>query len=332
MSMEALVKPRGYTAQLRHVIDDDSKVGEARRAAQALANFEFDAQTAGRVAIVATELANNLMRHAGGGEILIQTLGTEGATALEVMAIDRGPGMHDVTRCMADGYSTIGTPGTGLGAVRRLADEFDIYSMPGEGTVVMARFGTELAVRFGAICVPMPGEVDCGDAWHLVSHDGRTAIIVVDGLGHGTFAADAARAGIGAFTASPWEQPQQLMLLAGAAMTSTRGGAAACALLQSQRVSYSGIGNISGALISRDKSQGLVSHAGTLGMQLRRAQQFEHERPAGTLLVMHSDGVSARWSYKDRPDLFAHHPAIIAAVIYRDHGRERDDATVVVVA
>src|SRR5690348_7468410 len=124
--MEALVKTSDHTAQWRYHVDDESKVGEVRRAAQAMAGFEFDAQAAGRVAIVATELATNLLRHAGGGELLLQTLGIEGTAVVEMLALDRGPGMADVERCMMDGYSTIGTPGTGLGAVRRLADEFDI--------------------------------------------------------------------------------------------------------------------------------------------------------------------------------------------------------------
>lgn len=332
MSMEALANTAENDAQLRYVIDEESKVGEVRRAAQAWANFEFDEQTAGRVAIVATEMANNLLRHAGGGEILIQTLGTDGRSNVELLAIDRGPGMQDVQRCLVDGYSTIGTAGTGLGAMRRLSDEFDIHSMPGEGTVIMARFGKTLPVRFGAVRVPMPGEVHCGDAWHLVSKGDATSIMVVDGLGHGTFAAEAAQAGIDAFIASAWDEPQQVLTRAGAAMSKTRGGAAACARLERDRLVYAGIGNISGALISPERSQGLVSHAGTLGMQVRRAQQFEHARAANTLLVMHSDGVSARWSYKDRPEFFAHHPGVIAAVIYRDNGRERDDATVVVVA
>jgi anti-sigma regulatory factor (Ser/Thr protein kinase) len=332
-TMEAAAKTRGYTAQLRYLIEDDSNVGEARRAAQAMANFEYDAQTAGRVAIVTTELANNLLRHAGGGEILIQTLGTDAASTVEVMAIDRGPGMSDVARCMADGFSTAGTLGTGLGAVRRLAHDFDIHSAVGEGTVVMARFGGGLTTRFGAVCVPMPGEVDCGDAWHLVSDGDDVALIVVDGLGHGTFAAEAAQAGVGAFASSPWVTPQEVMTLAASAMAKTRGGAAACARLRGTTLSYAGIGNISGSLVTHDRSQGLVSHAGTLGMQgSRRAQQFEHARPPGSLLIMHSDGVSARWVLRDKPELLTRHPAIIAAVLYRDHGRNRDDSTVVVVA
>ena len=330
--MEALTKSRGYSSQLRYVIDEESNIGEARRAAHAMANYEFDAQTAGKVSIVTTELANNVLRHAGGGEILLQVLGDDGANTLEVLALDRGPGMSDVARCMADGYSTAGTPGTGLGAVRRLADDFDIYSEPGDGTVVMARFGAPLATHYGAVCVSMPGEIDCGDAWHLVANGTETAVIVVDGLGHGTFAAEAAQAGVSAFASDPFVPPQQMMSLAGAAMTRTRGGAAASALIRGDAVSYAGIGNIGGTLVSRAKSQGLVSQAGTLGMAGRKPQEFSYVREPGSLLILHSDGVSARWNLRERPALFAHHPAIVAAVLYRDHGRNRDDATVVVIA
>jgi len=320
-------------SQLHYVIDDSSKVGEVRRAAQNQANFEFDAQTAGRVAIAATELANNLLTHAGGGELLIQTLGDEQSATLELLALDRGPGMSDIERCLSDGYSTGSTLGTGLGAVRRLADEFDVYSAPGDGTIVMARFGQGLAPRFGAVCVPMPGEIDCGDAWHLVSNSEHTALIMVDGLGHGSFAAQAAQVGIESFAASPWLPPLQIMQRAGTAMARTRGGAAACVQVDKDgAISYAGVGNISGALVSRDKSQGLVSHAGILGIQTQRVQQFEYRRTPGTLLVMHSDGISARGNPRERPQLFAHHPAIIAAALYRDFGRGRDDASVVVVA
>lgn len=329
--MDAAVKSQPYTSQQRFVVDDASKVGEARRAAQTLANFETSAEMAGKVAIAATELANNLLTHAGGGELLLQKLGTNGTTTIELLAIDRGPGMTDVARCMSDGYSTAGTPGTGLGAIRRLASEFDIHSAPGEGTVVMARFGKPAAFRYGGVSVPLEGEIHCGDAWHVIHDDNDIAVIVIDGLGHGTFAAEAAVAGIGAFEAAPFGEPVETMTRANALMSKTRGGAAACARIVGERVSYSGIGNITGYLVSSGKSQGLVSHNGTLGLNPRRAQQFEYLRPESGILVMHSDGVSARWDLKSRPDVLACHPAVIAGLLYRDHGRGRDDSTVVVI-
>jgi len=229
--MEVAVKMTEFRAQQCYLIDDGSKVGEARRAAQTLANFEFDAELAGKVAIAATELANNLLRHAGTGELLIQTLGADESTVIELLAIDRGPGMSDVSRCMADGYSTAGTPGTGLGAVRRLASEFDIHSVPGEGTIVMARFGAVRPLRYGAINIAMPGEIDCGDAWSIMGNANGTSVMVADGLGHGTFAAEAARACIAAFVSAPDDAPRDILQRANRSMSKTRGGAAAVARL-----------------------------------------------------------------------------------------------------
>jgi anti-sigma regulatory factor (Ser/Thr protein kinase) len=330
MDLDVTTLERG--AQQRHVIDDSSKVGEARRAAQTLANFEFDAEVAGKVTIAATELANNLLLHAGGGELLIQTLGEEENAVVELLAIDRGPGMVNVDRCMADGYSTAGTPGTGLGAIRRLATEFDIHSTPGEGTIVMARFGTGSSTKYGAISVAIEGEIDCGDAWSLKQDSQGLALLLVDGLGHGTFAAEAARAAVSAFARDPFAEPLEIMGRANTLMSKTRGGAAACARLMGDKVSYAGVGNISGTLISPGKSQGMVSQNGTLGTFQRRGLQFEYARDPGARLIMYSDGISGRWELKDRTDLLARHPAIIAAAIYRDHGRGRDDATVVVVS
>lgn len=321
------------STQLRFVIDDGSKVGEARRAAQALANFELNEELAGRVAIAATELANNLMNHATGGELLVQALGKDEHSCIELLAIDRGPGMTDIARCMTDGYSTGGTPGTGLGAVRRLATEFDITSAPGEGTIVMARFGTKQSLRVGAINLKMEGEIDCGDAWCLESVANGLALLVVDGLGHGTFAAEAANTCVESFLKSPGDPPKDILQRANRSMSRTRGGAAACALLREGTMSYAGVGNIVGYLISHGKSQGLVSHNGTLGLHQRLPQQLEYNVPAGSLLILHSDGISARWDIKNRPHLLAAHPALVAATLYRDHGRDgRDDQTVVVVA
>ena len=330
--MDVPVKDARRSGQLRYVIDDASKVGEDRRTTQTLTTFEFDDDHAGKVAIAATELANNLHLHAGGGELLIQVLGAGDSRCLELLSIDRGPGMADIARCLTDGYSTAGTPGTGLGAVKRLANAFDIHSEPGQGTIVMARFGPGSALRHGAISIPLAGELDCGDSWYIVADGEGTAVLLVDGLGHGTFAAEAAQTCVDAFLRAPGDTPAQILQRANLLMSKTRGGAAACARLQGSSLTYAGVGNISGYLVSAEKSQGLMSHNGTLGMHRRPMQQLDYKIATGAMLVMHSDGLSARWNLKQHPALLQSHPAIIAAVLYRDHARERDDATVVVVA
>ena len=330
--MEMNVELQGTVLQRRYLIDEQTKVGEARREALRLAQAHgLDETIAGRAAIVATELANNLLQHGGGGELLLQPIVAGNATQIELLAIDRGRGMPQIERCLEDGYSTGGSAGTGLGAVRRLAAEFDAYSIPDKGTVVMARVGVGAAARFGAVSVTMPGEEECGDSWLLATEGDITSAIMVDGLGHGALAALAAQRSTTAFIESPFDAPRAVMERAHRASSGTRGAAAACARMHRDgRLCYAGVGNISASMITVEKSQGLASHNGTLGVHMPRLQEFEYQRSPRALFVMHSDGISARWNLVHKPGLMHHHPAIVAAVLYRDHGRGRDDATVLV--
>ena len=325
----------GGRAQRHHRISDRSAIGAARRDSQRLASgARLDETAQGRVGVVVTELATNLLRHGGGGEILMQEIPGPAGSSLEVIAIDRGPGMSDVRKCLRDGYSSGAGPGIGLGAVKRMSTEFDIASVPARGTVVMARVGGHPGRPFGAVCVPREGETECGDTWQLASDEQQqSALIVIDGLGHGPSAAEAARAAAAAFACNPFGQPRAQLERVHQALAGTRGAAVACAAWSAARaVSYAGIGNIAGRLAGSNGSRGLVSHNGTLGFQLQRVQQFEYPAGNGALLIMHSDGLSARWDLDEHTDLRHHHPAVIAATLYRDHARGRDDATVVVVS
>src|SRR5688572_26788709 len=108
-------------------VSDPSTVGEARRVATRLGEQAGLNETdRGRAAIVASELATNLVRHARGGQLLLSAMSGPAAPGVEIISTDSGPGMTDVERCLRDGFSTGGTPGNGLGAVRRLSAEFDV--------------------------------------------------------------------------------------------------------------------------------------------------------------------------------------------------------------
>src|SRR5258705_5863131 len=181
---------------------DESQVGEARRAMAALAQGAgLDSTAAGIAALVTTEAATNLVKHAGGGEILLRAVDD----GVEVIALDRGPGMADVSASLRDGHSTAGTQGNGLGAIRRMATTFDIYSGAGQGTAVLARIRprpaprTEARLEVGAVSLPKSGETVNGDAWLAGSTARGARILVVDGLGHGPMANDAAQAAVDAF-------------------------------------------------------------------------------------------------------------------------------------
>jgi anti-sigma regulatory factor (Ser/Thr protein kinase) len=332
-------------SQLRLPVSDKSHVGECRRTAQRLGDgFNFDATCIGRACIIATELANNIVLHAGSGELLIQVLDDGTNAELEILAIDQGPGMRDVSECLRDGYSTAGTAGAGLGAVARLSSTFDIFSNVGQGTVVLSRTlkrrhmadsGTvqpRVRLEIGAVCLAVAGEIDCGDAWCVAGGGAATAILVADGLGHGTLAARASQEAVSTFKANPFDAPSDIMKNLHRDLAGGRGAAAACAQLQfsESKLVYSGVGNISGSVATTERSRGMVSHNGTLGVQLLRTQQFEYDWPQGSRVVMHSDGLSARWSLASYPGLQMRHAAVIAAILYRDFVRRRDDVTVVV--
>src|SRR4051812_17140206 len=226
--------------QVSYRVEDASRVGECRRAAQRLAEtFRFNETSAARVGIVATELANNLIRHAGAGELLIQGLDNGVESQIEMIGIDRGPGMADVERCLRDGYSTGGTAGTGLGAVVRLSAVFDVYSVMGMGTIVLSRVANRTndfnrdslsnGFEFGAVCIPVHGEAHCGDTWRIAADSQQLRLLVADGLGHGTLAADAAQTAAETFQANPLDEPSDLMRRLHDALGGSRGAAVACA-------------------------------------------------------------------------------------------------------
>jgi len=320
-------------------VDESTRIAEARRVAVTSAQQEgFGQQWAEEIAILTSELATNLLKHAGSGELHITRLSSLGEPGVQVLAIDRGPGMANLHACVADGFSTAGTSGTGLGAVSRLADVFDGYSQPGRGTVLVARKfapdrrnGHEDWV-FAGVMVPFPGEPACGDNWLSRSDDVQTWVLVADGLGHGILAADASAAAVRAFEKAPLDSPVSVLEKVHQALRPTRGAAVAVSCIQreSGAVRYAGLGNIAGALVDGGRVRLMVSHAGTAGLEARRFQEFRYDLAAEGALVMHSDGISGNWSLDAYPGLLRHHPAVIAGVIYRDAGRRRDDACVVV--
>ena len=319
-------------------VADASQVGEVRRMAARVAEAAgLNDSQRGAVAIAATELATNLSRYATSGRVLVQQIAPLGGLCVEVLAIDSGPGM-DLDRCVRDGYSTGGTPGNGLGAVKRLAHEFDAFSSPA-GSVLMARFGhqtrrlTPTAFRWGAVSIPAPHEQVCGDGWCVAERDDEIAVMVVDGLGHGVSANEAATRALATFKQHQFAGPAAFCAESHRALSGTRGAAIALAHLATRTpVRYAGVGNISGTLVAPGgQGRGMVSQNGTAGYQVRQMQQFDYSWPAQGCLVMHSDGLTNRWSLEGYPGLMRRHPAVIAGVLYRDCVRGRDDATIVVV-
>ncbi|HTJ93613.1 MAG TPA: ATP-binding SpoIIE family protein phosphatase [Pararobbsia sp.] len=341
-------------------IADASSVAFARRGAlDAARRIGLNDTDAGRVALIVTEAATNILKHAGHGEILVRELCTRTSLAaaatpdgVEIIALDQGPGIRDLHAALTDGMSSTGTPGNGLGAMHRLSNDFAIYSQPGTGTAMRAyvrhsmaaapAFGPE-AIDSGGIGVPYPGETVCGDAWTVLGDERGLTTLVIDGLGHGPDAHRAAKAGIEVVHTHRGRSPGELIERMHDALRPTRGAAAAVARIDfaSGRVTFAGVGNISASVhgaqdgtVPADatiaRSRQLVSHNGIVGHTVRKIQEFEAAWSRNAMLVMHSDGVATRWQIEHYPGLANRSASLIAAMLYRDFARGRDDATVVV--
>jgi anti-sigma regulatory factor (Ser/Thr protein kinase) len=319
-------------------IADASASGHARGIATDLARRAgFDSADVERARLVATEAATNLVKHAKEGELLLQSIEADGRRGVACLALDKGPGMASVSEAMRDGFTTAGSPGTGLGAIRRLATRFDVFSTSA-GVALLAilwadeAHGEEAGVMVGGVNVPHPKETVSGDAWSSARMAGCVRVLLSDGLGHGPAAAAASAAAVGAFQDTKGRPPGEALQRIHDALRPTRGAAVAIAEIDRGRaeVRFAGLGNIAATIIQNGTTRSLVSHHGTAGHDVRRIQEFTYPWDAAALLVLHSDGLSSHWTLEPYPGLRLRHPMLVAGVLYRDFKRGRDDASVVV--
>ena len=333
--MEAVLSPRDFSL----VLGEASQVSAARMAAQRMAgHLGFDETRAGRMSIAVTEAATNLVRHGHGGTLTARAVWRGEAVGIEALAVDSGPGMKSFAESSVDGVSSRGSAGTGLGAIRRLADEFDVYTRPGAGTAIRMVFwqaavpAPYVGYDIGAICVPCVGETDSGDAWEMVCDATGLTLVVADGLGHGPEAAHASGAAVETLRRNPADLPIRLLDRMHGRLRATRG--AAIGILRHEAggedVAFAGVGNIAMCITAGEVRRTMVSHNGIVGHNVHRSEQYRYPWPAEGLLVAHSDGLETHWDLAPFPGLAQAHPSLIAAMLYQKHSRKRDDVVVVV--
>jgi len=322
-------------------VTDPTHAGEARRHAATFAeNANLGERERGSLAIVVTEMVTNLVKHAGNGTIVVESIPHNGSSGVRVMGLDKGPGIRDLTAALRDGYSTAGTSGSGLGAIKRLSHAFDIYTGPGVGTAVLAEFWPQKKnnqhsspIEVGVVSVPIKGEDVCGDGWGVRKTADSILLMVVDGLGHGILASEAAREAERVFGQKMRNDSLTAILNdSHDALKKTRGAAMAVASLrfENRLVSFAGVGNIGSSIVTPATSRGMASHNGTVGHQIQRVQEFTFPWSDDSILVMYSDGLKTGWDLTRYPGIWSKHPGLIAGMLYRDFTRERDDVTVLV--
>ncbi|MFF9544684.1 ATP-binding protein [Streptomyces albidoflavus] len=346
----SLLSEPGETVWLR--VDVGLPMAARREAARLARRIGIDEERVGSVEIAATEAATNLQRHATDGALVLRVALDGEHASLDVLATDTGPGIADLTGALRDGASSAGTLGVGLGAIARLADVFDIHTLPGRGTAVLARFHADQdrpragGVEFGGLTRPIGGEEMCGDTWAVRYAEEPPAeseeepeylprpvlAMMCDGLGHGPQAARAGEVAQEAFRASRATRPQQVLEDLHRAMRGTRGAAVAVvrADFAGGRLEFAGVGNTTTCVVTDGRRTSLLSSPGIVGAHLPRARTVVADAGPGAVLVMHSDGLNDRWAADRFPGLFARRPPVIAAQILRDAGARRDDIGVLV--
>lgn len=303
----------------------------------------FSIKKIGKLQIVVAELVSNLLKFGERNrELLWKTVLHKGEAGIEILALDKGPGIGSVSQALEDGFSTSSTAGEGLGAIQRQSDFFELYSQPGQGTVVLSRLFANEAFsqrgrpfHFAALSVAKPSEKLCGDGYFIEYEPERQLfnVLILDGLGHGVGAYEAAQAALEAYAALPKDSPNHILREIHQQIKKTR-GAVAMALkynFKEEVLSYCGVGNIAGKTMSYNTVKNFSSFNGIVGhVMSSRIHDQEITWERGNLLLIHSDGLISRWDMTKYVQIQKYDPAILAACLYRDFSRGNDDTTIIV--
>jgi hypothetical protein len=278
-----------------------------------------------RVARAATEIATQVVSHPSAGRMLVRFAQWGERRAVELI-------------------STVSTEPAAQAAPFHPAvlpsDLFEAYAVSGKGTAMLARLWdspphgpADRRFAVGSMAEPYPGEIVSGDAWAVEQQGPRVVTLVADGLGHGEHAAAASAAAVSEFRRHHRRPVEVIAAELHRTLRPTRGAAIALAEVDGDAgtVRFCGIGNISARLLVAGQAHELISMYGIAGYHRQRFQTFTQGWPHDGMLVLHSDGLSAKWDVAAYPEMNMQHPQLVAATLMRDATRARDDALVVAV-
>ncbi|PWB22628.1 SpoIIE family protein phosphatase [Flavobacterium sp. HTF] len=324
-------------------IEDRSLVAFIKREIHNLAlQLGFSTHRAAETDIIVAELTSNLIKFAGGGELLYRCTQMLGRNEIEIYCIDNGTGIENVAKIMNDGYSTSKTLGHGMGSIKRLSNDFQVYSMKGWGVVQYIKIcesadldiiPNPAGLNYAALSVNYPGENVCGDGYHIKYSANGFKIFVGDGLGHGANAHDAVEIAIKAFQRSTAEDSAEILKEINDAVKKSRGLVATVAAVDYKSESWNicGVGNINTRIYRGLENKTYSPYNGILGLNIPRTMNstvvpyLKHQ-----IIVMHSDGLRTRWNLNDMMSIIKQSPGVIASSLYKDNMRGTDDATVLV--
>lgn len=301
----------------------------------------FDDKRIAELDIIVAEITSNLHKYADNGELLLGHFKHSDNEYIELISLDTGPGMHDLPRMMADGFSTTNTMGHGLGSIKRLSDQFDIFSAKGWGTILLSRVyksapvksRQKKAVQVRAIVVAKPSETLSGDGYYVKVTDPYVKVMLADGLGHGPEANLAVNEAVKAFKLCPSHSPIEIIRYIHPEVRKTRGLVATIAVfdLKEQTITIAGVGNISAKLLGGLLTKSPLAYNGIIGHNIPNTMNDQRMRLEDfNQLILCSDGMRSRWEINKHPGLTRCDGTLQAAAIYKDYARRTDDMSVLI--
>lgn len=325
-----------------HATDRSDAVLAREETEQRAAAAGFDEAAREKLKIVATELVTNLVKHADGGDLRIARITAGDRTGVRIESLDAGPGIPDVTEAFADGTSTVGSLGSGLGAVNRLVDELEIAPREGSpvGTHIVAdrwvrprdRAPSSCPLAVGVASRPKsPGDPN-GDAFVIKRWADNVLVGVIDGVGHGRPAHTAATAAKQYIETHFDQSFASIFRGIERSCTGTRGVVLALARFnwRDETLTFASVGNISYTVAAPD-SPHLVTRRGVLGSDAPDPMVTESQWKPEYDMALYSDGVRSRWTWDDVDRSGDESASTLAQRLLTELGKEDDDATIVVV-
>lgn len=330
------------TPHVRFPVTDRSYVAVSKREIHSLASqLDFTPVRLAEIDLVVAEMTSNLIKHAGGGEILARVFNEAAQYGIELISIDNGPGMVNPDRMLEDGVSTTNTLGQGLGAIKRLSDTFQLYSQKGWGTLALSRiiqksFSVIKPLNRLTVCslvLPKQGEKVCGDGFYVKLLPDSAKIFLGDGLGHGPEANQAVQEAIRAFRACPHTSPVEILRFIHQSVKKTRGLVGTVLVLdyKSRQWRICGVGNISTQIKGGMSSKNYMSYNGIIGLNIPGSmndQTLTVEK--NQQFMLWSDGLRSRLDIGRYPGIQRYDPTIQAAALYKDFDRKTDDLSILI--
>lgn len=334
--------PPGCTVPVTHLSD----ANEARRLTKAMASeLGFDLKESEELAIVVSELTSNLVKHATAGHLTLTPLEKGGRLGIKIESQDEGPGIADVERAITNGFSTKGSLGYGLGAINRLMDEFEIQPGPDghTGTKITCLRWRRERTRETVVC-PLSFGVATrayrnmklnGDAYVIKRWNEFALIALIDGLGHGRFANQAAQEAR-QYIEDHYDQPLEALFRgAGRTCRATRGVVMALARFdwhaEPVTLTFASVGNIEARVYGSPAPLNFSVHRGVVGLNAPNPVVAGYSWNPDYVLVLHTDGLKTMWRWDDFPELAEAPAASAARHLLQALAKNDDDATIIVV-